>query len=61
MLRTQYRCHPQFSALSSKHFYGGVLKDGIIPAQRPSLVPPLPALVFFDCVRLCTVLVCCAR
>lgn len=48
MLRTQYRCHPQFSALSSKFFYNDRLRDGVTPEQRPPLLPDVPALVFFD-------------
>lgn len=51
MLRTQYRCHPVFSSLSSAHFYQGQLVDGITADQRPALIARAPPLIFYDCVR----------
>eukprot|EP00741_Cyanophora_paradoxa_P020911 tig00021318_g20187.t1 len=48
LLATQYRCHPAFSALSSRLFYGGRLRDGVTPADRPPLAPGVPPLLAFD-------------
>ena len=39
LLRTQYRCHPNISAVANKLFYGGMLMDGVSAEQRsPVLV-----------------------
>lgn len=51
LLRTQYRCHPAFSALASTHFYDGRLSDGVSHSDRRPLNPNTPPLIFFDCVR----------
>ncbi|XP_053387906.1 uncharacterized protein LOC123563456 isoform X2 [Mercenaria mercenaria] len=37
LLRTQYRCHPNISAVANKLFYGGMLEDGISEADRKPL------------------------
>ena len=37
-LATQYRCHPDISALCSELFYSGKLEDGGTAEQRKPLV-----------------------
>jgi superfamily I DNA and/or RNA helicase len=48
LLRRQYRCHPDISAVPNQQFYGGRLLDGVGSEQRPSLLPGLPNLAFVD-------------
>ncbi|KAL4457552.1 hypothetical protein ABPG75_012417 [Micractinium tetrahymenae] len=48
LLRRQYRCHPDISAVPNSHFYGGRLVDGCSAEQRASLLPGLPSLAFLD-------------
>ncbi len=48
LLRRQYRCHPDLAAVPNQLFYGGRLLDGCAAADRPSLLPGLPSLVFLD-------------
>lgn len=48
MLRTQYRCHPCISLLSSRLFYGGALQDAFAPINKERLVNWLPPLCFVD-------------
>lgn len=47
-LRTQYRCHPLISRLSSDLFYGGCLLDGTSSQDREPLIPGLPTISFID-------------
>ena len=51
LLATQYRCHPDISALCNTLFYNNTLIDGIDPSARPPLHPELPTLAFFDVFR----------
>jgi hypothetical protein len=46
MLRTQYRMHPQLSALPNALFYGGRLKNGVSEAERAPLAARMPTLCF---------------
>lgn len=48
LLRRQYRCHPDISAVPNAHFYGGRLLDGCTRDQRASLLPGLPSAAFLD-------------
>lgn len=48
MLKRQYRCHPDISAIANANFYDNTLIDGCTAAQRPSLLPGLPSLVFIN-------------
>lgn len=48
LLRTQYRCHPQLSAVPNSLFYGSQLIDGVTKQQRQGLLSHLPPLVFVD-------------
>jgi superfamily I DNA and/or RNA helicase len=48
VMRTQYRCPPQLSALASRLFYGGRLRDGPRPVEAVGAAPSLPSLVFVD-------------
>lgn len=48
LLRRQYRCHPDISAVPNSHFYGGRLLDGCSREARASLVPGLPSLALLD-------------
>ena len=48
LLRTQYRCHPQLSALSNALYYDGRLLDGVSAAERPPLLPSLLPLTVLD-------------
>ena len=48
LLRRQYRCHPDISAVPNQHFYSGRLVDGCAAAARASLLPGLPSLVWLD-------------
>lgn len=50
LLKTQYRCHPQFSSLSNSLFYENRLCDGITCDQRNPISTSLPPLVFCDVV-----------
>lgn len=35
LLDTQYRMHPDIADLPSRLFYGGQLRSGVGPAERP--------------------------
>lgn len=48
LLRRQYRCHPDLSALPNELYYGGRLLDGCSREQRQPVVPGLPALSFVE-------------
>ncbi|CAK8991725.1 Protein ZGRF1 (GRF-type zinc finger domain-containing protein 1), partial [Durusdinium trenchii] len=48
LLSTQYRCHPAISDLASQLFYGGRVRSGIKPEDRPALVSELGPLTFVD-------------
>ena len=48
LLRTQYRCHPQLSALPNALYYDGRLLDGVSAAERLPLLPSLPPLTVLD-------------
>jgi hypothetical protein len=48
MLKRQYRCHPDISAIANANFYDNTLIDGCTAAQRPSLLPGFPSLVFIN-------------
>ena len=48
LLRTQYRCHPQLSALSNALYYDGRLLDGVSAAERQPLLPSLLPLTVLD-------------
>ncbi|KJE93823.1 hypothetical protein, variant 1 [Capsaspora owczarzaki ATCC 30864] len=48
MLRTQYRCHPDISAIPNKLFYDNRLLDGVANAARPPIHPRVPTLCFVN-------------
>ncbi|KAK2185327.1 hypothetical protein NP493_240g05009 [Ridgeia piscesae] len=48
MLHTQYRCHPDISAIANELFYERQLKDGITIHDRPALASDWPAVCFYD-------------
>uniref|UniRef100_A0A8D2L142 5'-3' DNA helicase ZGRF1 n=3 Tax=Varanus komodoensis TaxID=61221 RepID=A0A8D2L142_VARKO len=48
LLRTQYRCHPIISAISSELFYERNLLNGISELDRTPVVNWLPTLCFYN-------------
>lgn len=48
MLDTQYRMHPAISEFPRHRFYGGLLKDGLTPADRAMDGIPANPVVFWD-------------
>lgn len=48
LLRRQYRCHPHISAVPNAFFYANKLIDACSHADRPSLLPGAPAVIFVD-------------
>lgn len=48
MLDTQYRMHPAISEFPRHRFYGGLLKDGLTPANRVMDGIPANPVVFWD-------------
>lgn len=48
MLDTQYRMHPAISDFPRHRFYGGLLKDGLTPADRVMDGIPANPVVFWD-------------
>ncbi|WAQ97409.1 ZGRF1-like protein, partial [Mya arenaria] len=51
LLRTQYRCHPNISAVANTQFYGGMLQDGVSQHCRKPLLEVLPTLCYYDVSR----------
>jgi superfamily I DNA and/or RNA helicase len=47
LLREQYRCHPDISAVSNRLFYRGMLRDGIRAENHPSILS-LPNVIYVD-------------
>ena len=47
-LRTQYRCHPNISAVANDLFYEGKLLDGVKVQERAALIPKLAPLMFIN-------------
>lgn len=45
LLKTQYRCHPDISAIANKFFYNNNLEDGISIEERNSIIPSIPSSV----------------
>ncbi|XP_072050284.1 5'-3' DNA helicase ZGRF1-like [Amphiura filiformis] len=48
LLRTQYRCHPRISAISSSLFYDKQLIDGVSEEDRPKLIDGFPTLCIYN-------------
>ena len=48
LLDTQYRCHPAIAGPANRTFYGGKLRDGVCPEDRPPLLPGLPPLAYIN-------------
>jgi len=48
LLDTQYRCHPAIAGPANRTFYGGKLRDGVCPEDRPPLLSGLPPLAYIN-------------
>lgn len=48
MLKTQYRCHPDISAVANDLFYDGHLLNGVSEEDRKPLLDWLPTLCFYN-------------
>ena len=50
MLHTQYRCHPDISAIANQLFYNCQLNDGITSLDRPALAVSILYVCLFVCI-----------
>ncbi|XP_070545124.1 uncharacterized protein [Ptychodera flava] len=48
LLRTQYRCHPNISAVANNLFYGNQLMNGVSDDDRSPLADGFPTLCFYN-------------